>query len=177
MPVGRVEYLNMGPMTFTEFLDALNETRLATTIRTYAPDQAINPVVHTRLLELLKHYHFVGGMPEAVRVYAETRSLQAVSEVHTSIIQTYREDFPKYIGSRSLQRMQHVFNFAARNVGQKVKYSQYSREDASATIKTDIELLCLARVLTKVIHSHCSGLPLQADIEDKVYKLIFWMLD
>jgi len=173
MPVGRVEYLNMGPMTFTEFLDALSETRLATTIREFTPDQVINPVIHTRLLELLRYYYFVGGMPEAVSAFAQTRSLQDVSEVHSSIIQTYREDFPKYIGSRSLSRVQHVFNFAARNVGAKVKYSQYSREDASATIKTDIELLCLARVLSKVIHSHCNGLPLQADMEEKIYKLIF----
>jgi hypothetical protein len=69
--------------------------------------------------------------------------------------------------------MQHVFNFAARNVGKKVKYSQFSSHDKSATIKKDVQLLCMARVLSKVIHSHCSGLPLQADIEDKTYKLIF----
>ena len=50
---------------------------------------------------------------------------------------------------------------------------QYSTQDKSATIKSDIELLCMARVLSKVIHSHCSGLPLQADIEEKVYKLLF----
>lgn len=173
MPVGRVEYLHMGPMTFTEFLEALGETRLLATIVEFTLDTEINPVVHRRLMELLRHYFFVGGMPEAVSVFAATRSLQDVSDVHNSIIQTYREDFPKYIGSRSLSRVQHVFNFAARNVGKKVKYSQYSNDDTSATIKTDIELLCLARVLSKVIHSHCSGLPLQADMQAKIYKLIF----
>jgi hypothetical protein len=173
MPVGRVEYLHMGPMTFTEFLEALGENRLLATIREFRLGTEINPVVHGRLLDLLRHYYFVGGMPEAVSVYASTRSLQEVSAVHNSIIQTYREDFPKYIGSRSLSRVQHVFNFAARNVGKKVKYSQYSNDDVSATIKSDIELLSLARVLSKVIHSHCSGLPLQADIEEKIYKLVF----
>ena len=69
--------------------------------------------------------------------------------------------------------MQHVFNFAARNVGKKIKYSQFSSHDQSVTIKKDVQLLCMARVLSKVIHSHCSGLPLQADIEEKTYKLIF----
>lgn len=173
MPVGRVDYLHMGPMTFTEFLQALDEPRLLTTITEYEPGQTINPVIHQRLLELLRHYFFVGGMPEAISVFADTGSLQQVSDVHSSIIQTYREDFPKYIGSRSLQRMQHVFNFAARSVGKKVKYSHFSRDDASATIKSDIELLCMARVLSKVVRSHCNGLPLQAEIDDRVYKLLF----
>ena len=173
MPVGRVEYLHMGPMTLTEFLDALGENKLVTIIRTFKLGDTIDPVVHKRLLELLRSYFFVGGMPEAVRTYAQSKRLRDVSEVHNSIIETYREDFPKYIGSRKLARIQAVFNFAARNVGNKVKYSQFSNQDKSATIKADIELLCMARVLSKVVHSHCSGLPLQADIDERVYKLIF----
>lgn len=173
MPVGRVEYLYMGPMTFTEFLDALNETRLAAIIRSFEMGGEIDSVVHQRLLELLRVYCFVGGMPEAVQTYADSRRLRDVGVVHNAIIETWREDFPKYVGSRNLSRMQHVFNFAARNVGKKVKYSLYSGNDKSSTIKMDIELLCMARVLSKVIHSHCSGLPLQADIEEKIYKLIF----
>ncbi len=173
MPVGRVEYLHMGPMTFTEFLDGINENKLAEFIRTFEWQETIEPVIHHRLMDLLRTYFFVGGMPEAVRVYAETQRLKSVSEVHNSIIDTYREDFPKYIGSRNLSRIQQVFNFAARNIGKKVKYSQFSSQDKSATIKTDIELLCMARVLSKVIHSHANGLPLQAEMEEKIFKLIF----
>ncbi len=111
-------------------------------------------------------------MPEAVKVFAETRRLKEVSAVHNSIIDTYREDLPKYIGSRNMARIQHVFNFAARHVGKKVKYSQFSGTDKSATIKADIELLCMARVLSKVTHSHCNGLPLQAEMDDRTYKLL-----
>ena len=173
MPVGRVEYLHMGPMTFTEFLQALDETRLVKVIQEFELGNKIPPIIHQRLLDLLRTYFFVGGMPEAVKTYAQTQRLKDVSAVHNSIIDTYREDFPKYIGSRNLARIQHVFNFAARNVGKKVKYSQFSSQDKSATIKSDIELLCMARVISKVIHSHCTGLPLQADIEHKTYKLLF----
>ncbi|KHD11779.1 hypothetical protein PN36_02685 [Candidatus Thiomargarita nelsonii] len=103
-------------------------------------------------------------MPEAVAIFADTRSYRDVSEVHNSIIETYREDFPKYAGSRNLNRMLNVFNFAARNI---------SRQEQSVTIKKDLELLSMARIISKVVHSHCSGLPLQADIEEKVYKLLF----
>lgn len=173
MPVGRIEYLHMGPMTFTEFLEGIGEDKLAAFIRTFEWLDSINPVIHNRLMDLLRTYFFVGGMPEAVQVYAESKRLKNVTEVHHSIIETYREDFPKYIGSRNLGRIQNVFNFAARNVGKKVKYSQFSSQDKSATIKADIDLLCMAGVVSKVIHSHANGLPLQAEMEEKIYKLIF----
>ncbi len=173
MPVGRVQYLHMGPMTFSEFLLAVGEERLNDFITHYKLGQTVGEVVHQRLLELLRSYYYVGGMPEAVVVFAETRSYKSVSEVHNSIIETYRDDFPKYAGTRNLSRMLNVFNFAARNIGIKIKYSNISTRDQSITIKKDIELLAMARVISKVIHSHCSGLPLQADVEEKVYKLLF----
>jgi hypothetical protein len=173
MPVGRIQYLHMGPMTFSEFLLAMDEERLQNFIHHYEPGQEIGEVVHQRLLHLLRSYYYIGGMPEAVAVFADSRSYKDVSEVHNSIIETYRDDFPKYAGSRNLNRMLTVFNFAARNVGVKIKYSAISPREQSVTIKKDIELLSMARVIGKVIHSHCSGLPLQADLEEKVYKLLF----
>lgn len=173
MPVGRVQYLHMGPMTFSEFLLALGEDKLYQVVTEYQAGNEIGEVAHQRLLQLLRSYYFVGGMPEAVAAFAETRSYQAVSDVHNSIIETYRDDFPKYGKHRDQNRMLDVFNFAARNVGVKVKYSNISREDQSAVLKKDLELLCMARVTSKVVHSHCSGLPLQASLEEKVYKLLF----
>jgi len=108
-----------------------------------------------------------------VAAYADTKQLSRVSDVHTSIIDTYREDYPKYIGSRNLARFHQVFNYAAQTVGQKVKYSQFSNTEQSKTIKADIDLLCMARILSKVTHSHCNGLPLQAELSTKVFKLLF----
>jgi len=173
MPVEIIQYLHIGPMTFTEFLAALGEDNLYKFIKNYELGQQIGAIIHQRLLQLLRSYYFVGGMPEAVAIFADTRSYREVSEVHNSIIETYHEDFPKYAGSRNLNRMLNIFNFAARNVGTKVKYSNISKHDQSVTIKKDLELLTMARVISKVIHSHCTGLPLQADIEEKVYKLLF----
>jgi predicted AAA+ superfamily ATPase len=173
MPVGRVEYLSMEPMTFTEYLQALGERKLLGEINNYQLGSTIDPVIHQRLLKLLRGYFFVGGMPEAVDVFVTTGRLREVSDVHRAIIETYRDDFPKYCGSRNLSRMLQVFNFIAKQVGKKVKYSTISTHDQSATIKRDIELLTMARLVTKVVHSHCSGLPLQVDSKASVYKLIF----
>ena len=173
MPVGRVAYLHMGPMSFMEFLNAVGAERLACVLAGFEIERGLDPAIHNRLMELLRTYFFTGGMPEAVQAFARSRRLRDVGEVHGSIIDTYREDFPRYVGSRSLSRIVNVFNFAARNVGRKVKYIHFSREDKAATTRADIELLCMARVLSKVVHSHCSGLPLQADADPRAYKLIF----
>ena len=177
MPVGRIDYLNLGPMTFTEFLAAVGKQGLATAIDafTWQPhgDTSIPPVIHQRLMEQLRLYQFVGGMPEAVQVYADSASLRPVGTVHASIIDTYRDDFPKYAPRRDMTRMLRVFNFAARQPGRKVKYSNVSADDQSATIRRDIDLLAMARVVAKVTHSACSGLPLQADLKENVFKLLF----
>lgn len=179
MPVGRIEYLNLGPMTFTEFLVATERETLANTITgfewpaTEAEPPRFPALVHQRLLAALREYQCVGGMPEAVRVYAESRDLAAVSTVHRSIVDTYRDDFSKYAPRRDLIRMLRVFNFAARHPGRKVKYSNISAGDQSGTLRTDIELLTMARVIDKVVHSQCNGLPLQANLDEKVFKLLF----
>ena len=178
MPVGRIEYLNLGPMTFTEFLKAVGQDRLASEIEAYewpsdGPPPVPHPLIHRRLLELLRLYQFIGGMPEAVRTYSESENLPAVSAVHAGIVDTWRDDFPKYAARRDLTRMLRVFHFAARNPGRKVKYSNVSPDDQSATVRRDVDLLEMARVISRVTHSHCTGLPLQADVNQKVFKLIF----
>jgi uncharacterized protein len=173
MPVGRIQYLHMGPMTFTEFLEALGENKLKEVVESYAFGAELGPIVHKRLLDLLRSYYFVGGMPGAVSVYARSRKFSDVGSVHNSIIETYREDFQKYAPSRNLVRMQHVLNFVARNVGTKVKYANVLKDVHSSTVRQDIDLLSMARVISKVVHTHASGLPLQADLDEKVYKLLF----
>ncbi len=173
VPVGRIQYLHMGPMTFTEYLEALGESKLKESIDSYTFGVDLGPVVHKRLLGLLRSYYFVGGMPGAVDVYARNLKFSDVGTIHNSIIETYREDFQKYAGSRNLVRMQHVFNFVARNVGAKVKYSNVLKDVHSSTIRQDIDLLSMARVISRVVHTHASGLPLQADLDEKVYKLLF----
>lgn len=177
MPVGRANYLNVGPMTFTEFLAAVGKERLAAAIEAFEwplrEDTSIPSVIHERLLEQLRLYQFIGGMPEAVKVYADAGNLRAVRTVHASILDTYRDDFPKYGPRRDMARMLRVFNYAARQPSRKIKYSNVSPDDQSATVRRDIELLAMARVVAKVTHSACSGLPLQADLKENVFKLIF----
>ena len=172
MPVGRIEYYHLGPMTFSEFLAAL-DPKLVSYCTKFQIDQPIPLTAHQKLTKRQREYLFVGGMPEAVQVFIETGALGEVTAVHRSIAETYQDDFSKYASKKDLVLMQRVFRQIPRIIGQKVKYSNISKEDKSREVKSVIDLLVKARVCHQVFHSHCSGVPLTADINENVYKLLF----
>jgi len=99
MPVGRIEYLHLGPMTFEEFLAASKKNLLYDFIQTYSVTKDMPDPVHLDLVSLFKTYLIIGGMPEAVLAYLETQSFHESERVKASILGTYEDDFHKY-GSR-----------------------------------------------------------------------------
>ena len=116
---------------------------------------------------------FIGGMPEAVLSFQESSSFENVASIHRSIVNTYEDDFAKYGRRQDIALLQRVFRQIPLKVGRKVKYVNFSREDRSREVKAAIDLLAKARVCYRVFASHCSGVPLYADINEAVYKLIF----
>lgn len=173
MPVGRIEYYHLGPMTLREFLTAV-EPELNQYLGEFQINQSSIPrTAHQKLIKRQREYLFVGGMPEAVHTFAEENSLMEVTAVHRSITETYQDDFSKYAKQKDLALMQKVFRQIPRIIGQKVKYSNISKEDRSRDVKSVIDLLVKARVCHQVFHSHCSGVPLLADINENVYKMLF----
>lgn len=172
MPVGRIEYYHLGPMTFKEFLTAV-EPGLAPYLSEFHIHQTLPVTAHQKLIKRQREYLFVGGMPEAVLAFVENNALTEVTAVHRSISETYQDDFSKYSKQKDLALMQKVFRQIPRIIGQKVKYSNISKEDKSREVKAVIDLLVKARVCHQVFHSHCSGVPLMADINENVYKLLF----
>ncbi|MGK5084436.1 ATP-binding protein [Bdellovibrionota bacterium FG-1] len=172
MPVGRIEYLHLGPMSFGEFLQATRGEQLwerLNEIRT----SSVSPEEHELLLRKWREYLFVGGMPEAVRAYSESGSMLEVRRVQQSILETYRDDFPKYAKKTEIGRLDRVFDYVPRALGQKIKYSNITADVQSKYLKNAIKLLIQARVVLPVFHSDCSGVPLAAGKSDEVYKLYF----
>jgi len=172
MPVGRIEYLHLGPMTFEEYLYEADRDYLRYLIE-YSPGSDLPDTVHHHLLERQREFLLVGGMPEALQTYIGTHQFLEAMNVQRTIIATYQDDFAKYAARHSLLRLQKVFNYAPRAIGRKVKYSNISREETAREIKTALELLVKARLVTPVFHSHCSGLPLRSEIDDHTFKLVF----
>lgn len=172
MPVGRIEYLHLGPMSFEEYLQA-RDKRLLDYLVDYDLHSPIPTTVHHQLLEKQREYLFVGGMPEAIARFIQTNEFMEAVKVQQSIIETYRDDFSKYCKADQLIRLHRVFNYVPSSVGNKTKYCHISREDGARELKNAISLLAKSGVITPVYHSSCSGIPLHAQANEHKYKLLF----
>jgi predicted AAA+ superfamily ATPase len=172
MPVGRIQYLHLGPMTFREFAEAI-ALDLIRYLDKVDIGASLPKAAHEKLSSLHRRYLYVGGIPEAVHVYQESSSLSEVSEVHREILETYIDDFSKYARAKYLALLQRVFSSIPRALGQKIKYVSLAKGERAATVRSIIDLLIKAQIVIPVWHSHCTGVPLGADIDDRVFKLVF----
>lgn len=173
IPVGRVDFLNIHPMSFHEFLQGVGEQVLIDKLKECVLHIEIDPAAHSRLIELQRVYLYVGGMPEAVRIYCDSQSNQAVREVQDSILETFKADFAKYIGNRDVLRFRKSFEFGAFHACEKVKYTAIDSSDSARGSKSDLLLLQQARIHSHVYHSDANGLPLKAEKDDRIFKLLF----
>ena len=176
MPVGRIEYLHLGPMTFHEFLEAVDPysaEELQKLSLSRVLSFPISRSLHHRFLDLMRKYMIVGGMPQAVFVYKESNDFFQVARIHDSILDTYVDDFAKYAGSTDLLRLQNVFRALPSQLGKKVIYKRFYRDESSVKIRHSLELLIKAQLAAKVIHSDGNGIPLGAEMDDQVFKLLY----
>lgn len=173
MPVGRIEYLHLGPMSYFEFLNA-TDPGAAEQLAALDLDTPLAEAAHRRQLRRCREYLLVGGLPEAVLAHRETAgSPLEVAAVHRSIAETYQDDFAKYARGSQLVRLQRLFRSIPGSVGRKVAYHTLDADSRSGEVRDAIELLVKARICNRVVHSHCSGLPLGAGIDHRTYKLLF----
>lgn len=173
MPVGRVDYLYLEPMSFEEFLEACGNGDLLKLVQGYNLSDTFPETAHSRLLNCLRDYVLVGGMPEAVLRFVETRDYSEARNAHRSILQTYRDDFSKYATKAELRRIQKIFDYVPRGIGEKLKYVRVDGDEQARDLRRAIELLTLARVIRIVYHSDGTGVPLGATINEKIYKPYF----
>jgi predicted AAA+ superfamily ATPase len=170
VPVGRIEYLYLNPLTFQEFLLAIGEEMLANRIEQYRLEEDLGDGVNAKLRDLLRMYFFVGGMPSAVAGYAERHDLLEVQRILTSIATTLQDDFAKY-GTRDQQRnMRQVLRYLSRNIGRKVRYVNINRDARADELRTALELLELSRIVTLVRHTSANGVPLGAEVVENHFK-------
>jgi len=172
MPVGRIQYLHLEPMSFEEFLLAIDEHKLCEFLANYELRDELSQIIHDRLWELLREYVFIGGLPAAVNNWQQNRSFSAVNEIHQNLLATYRDDFAKYAKRIAHARLEEVFNIVPRLLGKKVKYSAINQDVRSESLKNALNLLCKARVCHKVYACSGDGIPLEAGIKENIFKII-----
>ena len=171
MPVGRIEYYHLGPMSFEEFLLSLGEDRIVEDL--YKKPFETSHFLFKKLERYLMEYYYIGGMPEAIATYVETKSFIEVERVHRSIIETYRDDFPKYATKSESINLGQLLNVIALHVGKKVKYSELLKDAKHPSIKKALLLMENAKLIFRCTHSNASGIPLGAQIEESVFKVYF----
>lgn len=170
--VGRLSSLFMYPVTFEEFLMAVGEKGSWEMLQKAIPENPLDVAFHRRLIEALKTYLTIGGMPEVVQTYCDTRDLHECQEILGDLLVTLRDDFAKYKAKAPQLLLNEVLESVCHQAGAKFKYSSVDRRLVSKKIKDALELLVLAGLVRKVYHSDARGFPLGAQINPKRFKAI-----
>jgi uncharacterized protein len=170
IPVGRVQYLHMVPMTFYEYLLAMGKEPTAEyAIRSPAD---VSPEIQKAILRELRSYFFVGGMPECVKVYRDTGSMIEAFKVQSEILDSYRDDFSKYRPRIDLTCLDGVFLNVAKSIGDQLKYTRLNAGHSGPMNHKAFDLLTKARIVHKIPACDPSGLPLGATTNPKKFKAV-----
>ncbi len=173
MPVGRIEFLHLQPMSFEEFVAATEGDSLTDYLKTWSLAQPPSEALAKRFLEAVRRYFFVGGMPEAVGAYAARKDLLEVQRIQTALVETMQSDFAKHGPRRLHELMRKTYRHIAEKVGRKIKFVNISREERSADVRRALELLTFSRVVHPVVHTSANGLPLGAERDERHFKALF----
>ncbi|MBI4871461.1 MAG: ATP-binding protein [Candidatus Riflebacteria bacterium] len=172
VPVGRLEHLELGPMTFDEYVLACGNEPLAERLRSFRVGEEFPKGLHLGLLNRFREYLVVGGMPGVVRALLSSGSLAEAVRVQRSLLRTFEDDFGKYRDRADTARLRKVFTRVPGLVGSVVKYSHIDPDDRAAPLATALELLCRARVVFRVHRSACNQVPLAAEEDARRFKLL-----
>ncbi|HBI21410.1 MAG TPA: AAA family ATPase, partial [Legionella sp.] len=175
MPVGRIGYLHLEPLSFEEFVLAQGKDKLYDFIHAIILSTAhqIPLPLHEQLMTLFKEYLIVGGMPAAVASWIEGRSLEKVGQIHYNLLATYRDDFAKYAGRLDVSRLEEVLMAIPKLLGKKFIYSHVNKDIPSAPLKQTLDLLTKAKLCTKVPACAANGIPIGAEVKQNHFKVIF----
>lgn len=109
-PVGKVDFLSMYPMTFSEFLIADNKENLVSVMKKTKDIKQIPDVFVTELIEKLKTYYIIGGMPEAVYSWVNDKDIEKVNTIQKNILIAYEDDFSKHTDAKEANKMSLIWN-------------------------------------------------------------------
>ncbi len=169
-PVGRVQFVYMRPLSFVEFLRARGEIQVSEMISMTTLDNKLTPPVHEHLLQLVREYFFLGGMPAIVAAYNREHSLLKCQQLQSSLITTYQADFNKYATDAQQKYLRTFFERSPQLVARQFQYKKIDPNTRSRELKGALEQLCLAGLLHRVHETSANGIPLRME---KKFKLLF----
>ncbi len=176
-PVGKVAFNYMFPLSFDEFLRALNLDALVTKIEEcFQDDSVMPPAVHDRLLSLYKDYLCVGGMPLVVLDYVEKDGdlVQFERAIHSNIVNAYIADMGKYCKSTDTVKIQAIYKSIPEQLARenkKFKYSTVKKGAKASHFEAAIEWLIMSRIQIICNATETAKLPLKAYANSSAFKM------
>ncbi len=177
-PVGKVNFLQMYPMNFREYLAALGEEPLAQKIATLDTIQAFPEVIHNKLLKHYKLYLYIGGMPEVVKSYIETRDISEVRLIQQELLEAYKRYFSKYTDKHQAVKTAELWQsipYQLAKENKKFKYSDVRKKARASTFEQTIEWLKGAGLINIAYNISTPKLPLSGYADYSKFKI--YLLD
>ena len=171
-PVGKVDFLKLYPLSFSEFLMATGNERFAELLKNQ--DYEMITSFKQTYIDALKHYYFVGGMPEAVQSFAESKDFNEVRAIQKRILAAYEQDFSKHAPNEIVPKIRMLWNSIPSQLARENKKFIYGlvREGGRAReYETAIMWLTDCGLVHKVSRVNAAGIPLKAYEDLKAFKL------
>lgn len=173
-PVGKVSFMNLFPMNFTEYLMAAGEEQICKKLFEMKTPKQLPDVIHDKLLGHLKIFMFLGGMPEVVAEYMQNKDVQHVRKIQKDILNAYERDFSKYSEKIQAIKTSEVWNSLPNQLSRenkKFKYSDVRKKSRASSYEQTLEWLSKAGLIYKVENISVPKLPLSGFADADKFKV------
>jgi predicted AAA+ superfamily ATPase len=168
VPVGRVSFLYLYPLSFMEFLRATGREIAAEAILKHDFPEPVPEPIHQKWLEYVAEYIAIGGMPEVVKLWQDKHDINTCGEIQYAIVESYRQDFEKYCERHELKYVSLIYEQVPRQLGETFKFSKIPGSYRKRDLAPCFDLLAKALVVNPISDGH--GLPLGAEADYQHFK-------
>ena len=149
-PVGRVQYLALRPCSFYEFLGAINKNELLA-ILSQKPELTV--AFHEQLMHQFNQYAIIGGMPEAIQQYAETKDVVAIEDVYETLVQAYKDDAEKYVvGNKLTDTVRFILSYGWAFAGETITLGNFANSGYKSREVGDVFRLLEKAMLLELVY-------------------------
>ncbi len=173
-PVGKVNFMTLYSLSFSEYLIAFGEELILKKINNNTKLEALPEILHSKLIRHLKTYMFLGGMPEVVKSYLDDKDIKIARDIQNEILEAYKRDFSKYTDSNQAVKTSEVWNsipYQLAKENKKFKYSDIRKNTRASTYEQTIEWLSKAGLIHIASNISTPKLPLSGYADNTKFKI------
>jgi uncharacterized protein len=173
-PVGKVDFLDLHPLSFDEFLKAAGEDEMLSYLRTKCLVDPVPDPIAEKLNAYLKTYFITGGMPEPLGVWFATKDFLEVEAAQKNLLTSYENDFAKHAPGLEIPKLRRIWDSIPAQLGRenkKFQYSEIKKGGRSKEFEDALHWLSHAGLIQQIFRSTAPGLPISAYDDSRSFKL------